>query len=120
VTGRTATGPTTLPEVEQAHCVVCEGSLYFLPDSYPLAFHCNNGHFWTVQDLLDEFMSLGKTPPSSALEYWQRVSRRFHELAARAHQAQQTLVAADFQEAAVRIDQWEQALRRMLSVGPRA
>jgi len=108
---------TRRTEDTQVRCVVCEGPLYFLPDSYPLAFHCESGHFWTVQDLLDEFMPLGKTPPPSALEYWQRVARQFHELAARALQGRHTLVAADFQETAVRIDGWERALRRLLAAG---
>jgi hypothetical protein len=117
VTGRTANGLTRRLDETQVRCVVCEETLHFLPDSYPLAFHCENGHFWTVQDLLDEFMPLGKTPPPSALEYWQRVSRQFHDLAARAHQGGHTLVAADFQETAVRIDEWERALRRLLAAG---
>jgi hypothetical protein len=116
VTGRTGASLTRRTEDTQVRCVVCAGALYFLPDSYPLAFHCEDGHFWTVKDLLDEFMPLGKTPPPSALEYWQRVARQFHELAARAHQGRHPLVAADFKETAVRIDQWEQALRRLLAV----
>jgi hypothetical protein len=107
-------GGDPLPQEADVHCIACDGDLFFLPDCYPLTFHCENGHFLTIRDLLDEFLPLGKTPNAPALEFWERSARLLHQLAGRALEQRHALNAADFKESADRIDQWTRQLRMLL------
>jgi len=109
-----------LPREAEVCCIACGGPLYFLPHSYPLAFHCGNGHFLTVRDLLDEYLPRDKQPPPSALEFWGQKAILFHQLAARALQGGHALIAADFQETAGRIEQWIVQLRTLLHLDDRS
>jgi len=112
-------GGDPLPAEADVHCIACGSELYFLPDSYPLAFHCVEGHFLTIQDLLHEFLPLGKAPEVPNLEFWERSARLLHQLAARALELRHVLNAADFQEMAIRIDRWVAQLRTLLpKTGP--
>jgi hypothetical protein len=111
-------GGYLLPREADVHCIACGSALYFLPDSYPLAFHCENGHFLTIQDLLDEFLPLGRAPDAPALEFWERNARLLHQLAAQALEQRHALNAADFQDSACRIDRWVAQLRMLLPKPP--
>ena len=113
-------GGDPLPAEVDVRCIACGGGLYFLPDSYPLVFHCELGHFLTIEDLLDEFLPLGKTPIAPDLEFWERGARMLHELAARALEGGHALNAADFQDTAGRIDRWVGQLRLLLPRTSRA
>jgi len=113
-------GGDLLPREAGVHCIACGDELYFLPDSYPLAFHCQSGHFLTIQDLLDEFLPLGKTPDSLDLEFWERSARLLHQLAARAMEERHALNAADFQDTADRITRWVAQLRLLVPRTPSA
>jgi hypothetical protein len=101
----------------EIRCLACGDSLYFLPDSYPLVFHCEGGHFLTIRDLLDEALPAGRAPLPDALTHWGHKAQVLHQLAARSLERGQILVAADFQETAGRIDQWIQQLRALLPHG---
>jgi hypothetical protein len=103
-----------LPQGAKVGCIACSEPLYFLPDSYPLAFHCGNGHFLTVPDLLDGYLPQDRKAPMPALELWKQNAILFHRLAAQAMEGGHALVAADFQETAGRIDQWVAQLRTLL------
>ena len=107
-------GGDPLPRDVDVTCIACGGDLYFLPDSYPLAFHCVQGHFLTIQDLLHEFLPLGKAPAAPNLEFWERSARLLHQLAARSLELHHALNAADFQDTANRIDRWVSQLRVLL------
>ena len=107
-------GGDLLPQEADVHCIACGSDLYFLPDSYPLAFHCMNGHYLTIQDLLDQFLPLTRAPSIPTLEVWERGARVLHELAAQSLQQRHALNAADFQETAGRIDRWVAQLRLLL------
>ncbi len=109
-----------LPQEAEVGCIACGKPLYFLPHSYPLAFHCENGHFLTVKDLLDEFLPGDRKPPAPALEFWGQKAVLFHQLAARALEQGHALIAADFQETAGRIDHWIVQLRTLLHLDGRS
>ena len=111
-------GGRTLPD--EARCIACDQALYFLPDSYPLCLHCENGHFWTVGDLLDQFAPANGSQDRSALQYWQEKGHLFHQLAARAFSDGHPLVASDFQDTAGRIDRWLGNLERLLDKSARS
>jgi hypothetical protein len=110
-------GGDPLPAEAEVHCIACGGELYFLPDAYPLAFHCVEGHFLTIQDLLHEFLPLGKAPEAPNLDFWERSARLLHQLAARSLELRHVLNAADFQDTANRIDRWVAQLRELLPKG---
>jgi hypothetical protein len=112
--GRLHLGGDPLPRDVDVRCIACGDPLYFLPDSYPLVFHCGSGHFLTVQDLLDDSVPLGKGPRPAALEYWRGKSRLLQELAGHALSSGNALAAADLQETAERIVQWTRSLRKLL------
>lgn len=96
-------------------CVVCRGSLTLLPDFYPLAFHCEKGHFLTLTDLLDAFLSHGFATAGSTMECWQSKAVLLREFSARALKNGHTFMAADLQEAAQRVDNWVGKLRTLLA-----
>jgi hypothetical protein len=116
--GRPKSGGIPLPEDADVCCIACGEPLYFLPDSYPLVFHCEGGHFLTVRDLLDESLPLAKKPRRPALECWRRKSLLFEDLAGQALLGGHALVAADLQETAGLIDMWAASLIKLL--GPDA
>jgi len=98
-------------------CVSCGGRLSFLSYGYPFTFGCERGHFLTLQSLLDVFLPQEQSEEASALECWERKSRLMRHLAKHALQLGHVLTAADFQEAAVRIDHWVSTLRSMMPLG---
>jgi hypothetical protein len=95
-------------------CVACGGNLTFLPYGYPFAFGCGQGHFLTLQALLDVFLPQARHPELSTLECWERKALLLRLLAQRALEVGHVFTAADFQEVAVRIDHWVATLRRMI------
>lgn len=113
----TALGSELLTEEPEVCCIACSKALYFFPDFYPLSFYCVGGHFQTIEDLLDESLSAEKTLRPSTLEYWRRKALVLHDLARRALSSGHTLVAADLQDAAHRIDGWVANLQK-LQAGP--
>ena len=102
-------GRTLLLDV---HCITCDRAVYFWPDSYPLAFHCEKGHFLTLSDLLNDALA---DPPAPALELWPKRSSLLRRLASQSLERGHAFAAADFQEAANRVDRWVQNLRALLS-----
>src|SRR6516162_7113196 len=95
-------------------CIACGGFLYFLPDSYPLAFRCQIGHFLTLKDLLDQLLLPEKGASLRPVKWWESKALLLHRLAGRALKSGHALSAADFQDAASRIDQWASALQVLL------
>lgn len=120
LTPRTLNGPERAPvsspraEERPIHCVVCGGSLTFLPYAYPFAFGCPQGHFLTLQALLDVNLSQTRHPELSPLECWEHKAILLRHLAQRALEVGHVFTAADFQEVAVRIDHWVATLRNMI------
>jgi len=112
--GKTKWGGVPLPKDAEVRCIACGNPLYFFPDCYPLAFHCEDGHFQTVRDLLDELLPLRKAPQPTALEHWRRKSLLLEELAGRALTGGHALAAADLLETADRITCWVHSLRKLL------
>ncbi len=103
-----------LSEDGSVSCIACGGRLSFLPYAYPFTFGCDQGHFLTLQALLDVFLPQEQAPEVSALECWERKSKLMRHLAKRALEIGHVLTAADFQEVAVRIDHWVSTLRSMM------
>ena len=95
-------------------CIACGGFLYFMPDSYPLAFQCQSGHFLTLKDLLDALLLPEDAPSEGTANDWGGKALLLHRLAGRALKNGHPLAAADFQEAALRVDQWVSKLRRLV------
>lgn len=114
-----ALGSQILPEGVDACCIACSSPLYFIPDSYPLSFHCRNGHYLTLTDLLDDLLSTRKKHTPSTLDCWRARACLLHELAKRALQSGHAFAAADYQDAANRLDQWVTKLRALLPRAPR-
>ena len=107
-------GGDPIPLEAEVHCIACGNPLSFLPDSYPLAFHCEGGHWLTMQDLLDEGFPRPEGAPAAALTFWARQALLLHRLAGQALERGHAFIAADFQETAGRIDNWVAQLRTLL------
>jgi hypothetical protein len=107
-----------LPRDTEVHCISCGGALFFLPDAYPLAFHCDQGHFQTIRELLDGSSLQGHRPPAGALEYWGAKSVLLYQMAASALEQGHVFLAADFQETADRIDLWVSFLKEQPRTSP--
>jgi hypothetical protein len=105
------------PELAALKCIACNHPVTFRPDAYPLAFHCKNGHIFTLTDLLNELPPRGTAPLASTLKGWEERVFQLHELAGTALQGGYAFHAADLQEAANRIDQWLSKLQSLLSKG---
>ena len=108
-------GNDPVPGEVEVRCIACGRPLSFLPDSYPLVFHCGTGHFWTIQDLLDEELPQGKGTPMAAVEFWARKAGHLRGLAASSLGRGHAFIAADLQDTARRIDQWVTQLRGLLA-----
>lgn len=95
-------------------CLACDGPLHFLPDCYPLIFRCVNGHCLTLQDLLNHDLphtTAGRGDLSQyTLDNWTTRARLFDELSASALRNGHAFMAADFQDAAHRIEGWVASL----------
>ena len=106
-----------LPFLEdaEASCPACDRAIALQPSAYPLAFHCAGGHSLTLEDLLNDALLCGDRSPASAFELWPEKVILLRRLAGKALGLGNTLVAADLQEAATRIDQWVSNLRVLLS-----
>jgi hypothetical protein len=110
-------GGESLPEGARIDCNACGGTLYYFPDSYPLAFHCESGHFFTVRDLLDELLAHGRNAPTSTLQSWRGNAMLLRQMAGRALEGGHAFAAADLQETAHRIDLWVAKLQVLLPGG---
>jgi len=97
------------------NCTACGGDLLFLPYAYPFTFGCKQGHFVTLQALLDVLLPQDQLPEPSALECWERKAYLLRQLAQRALEVGHVFTAADFQEVADRIEHWVSTLRNMLT-----
>ena len=101
-----------------ASCLACRRPLSLAPDCYPLVFRCGSGHLFTLRDLLDhdfpkeEFGPLGRT--RLTLRNWEARARMLHDLSGRALRDGNALAAADFKEAAGRIERWSNSLRTLI------
>jgi hypothetical protein len=104
-----------LSQDSSVNCIACGGDLNFLPYAYPLTFGCSQGHFVTLQALLDVFLPQEQLPEMSALECWERKALLLRQLAQRALEVGHVFTAADFQEVADRIEHWVSTLRTMLT-----
>jgi hypothetical protein len=104
----------------EAACLACDRPLSFLPDSYPLVFRCENGHCLTLRDLLDHDWpretEIRLDLLESTLARWTARARMLHSLSGAALRYGHALIAADFKEAAGRIDGWTASL---LSLRPK-
>lgn len=98
-------------------CNACDGALFFLPDAYPLVFRCHNGHFLTLGDLLDRLLSRDPGTSATVEVGWTETAVFLHKLAARALQCGHAFAAADFQDAATRVDRWVITLRTLVPGG---
>jgi hypothetical protein len=112
-------GPLPSPDREDC-CIVCGEPLEFLPHSYPLVFRCENDHLFTLGDFLNQDLPEGRCPENRVataltLLRWRKRSRMLNGLANRAIRNGHAFVAADFKDAARRIDGWVRNLRLLLS-----
>jgi hypothetical protein len=102
-----------------ANCIACDGDLYYVPDCYPLIFRCANAHCLTLEDLLSHDHRPGAAEPvnlpQSTLDAWVARARILHELSGTALRNGHAFMAADFQEAANRIEGWVSTLRSLLA-----
>ena len=101
------------PESVDVSCRRCGSALRLLSDSYPLVFRCENAHLLHWADLLK-----GDIPPGGSvplLRIWEQEVRMLHELSGCALHHGRTLVAADFKDAADRIEGWMASLLSLLS-----
>jgi hypothetical protein len=108
----------TPPRGLGANCIACDADLYYLPDCYPLLFRCANAHCLTLEDLLSHDYPGAAEPvnlPQSTLDNWVARARILHELSGSALLNGHAFMAADFQEAANRIEGWVSTLRSLLA-----
>jgi len=100
-------------------CLACDGPLYLLPDCYPLVFRCENEHCLTLEDLLSHDLPRGTIGPGnlpqSTMDDWEGRAQILYELSERALRNGHAFMAADFQEAANRIEGWVSSLRMLLT-----
>ena len=108
-------GLNPLSQDSSVNCTTCGGDLNFLPYAYPFTFSCSQGHFVTLQALLDVLLPQDQLPEPSALECWERKASLLRLLAQRALEVGHVFTAADFQEVADRIEHWVSTLRNMLT-----
>ncbi|HLY10586.1 MAG TPA: hypothetical protein VKW04_14880 [Planctomycetota bacterium] len=103
------------PLVEEGFpvCTECGGKLSFLTYSYPFTFGCVQGHFMTLQALLDVLLTRAPASELSALDCWDRKAVLLRQLAQRALEVGHVFTAADLQEVALRIDHWVTTLRSL-------
>ena len=105
-----------------ALCLACDAPLSLAPDCYPLVFRCPRDHFFTLNDLLDydfpkETMRPGERPWHT-LSTWEARARLLHEFSGRAFRDGHAFVAADFKEAARRVERWTSSLKMLLGELP--
>jgi len=79
-------------------CSLCELPLYLPLHQAPIHFRCENGHLFTVQDLLRRWFPDHRPPSPLALRTWAKWVRLFGELARGALSFGNVLMAADLQE----------------------
>lgn len=104
-----------LSQDSSVNCTDCGGDLNFLPYAFPFTFSCSQGHFVTLQALLDVLLPQDQLPEPSALECWDRKAFLLRQLAQRALEVGHVFTAADLQEVADRIEHWVSTLRNMLT-----
>jgi len=102
------------PASVDVSCRKCGGPLHLLSESYPLVFCCDNDHLLRWRDLLD--LDLPEDGPLPILRIWKHEARMLHELSGCALHHGRTLIAADFKEAAVRIEGWISSLHSLLTI----
>jgi len=78
--------------------MICELPLYLPLHQAPIHFRCENGHRFTVRDLLHRWFPDHRPPSPLALRTWAKWVRLFGELARGALTFGHVLMAADLQE----------------------
>src|SRR5258708_26855783 len=92
------------PDLVDVSCRRCGSPLHLVSDAVPLVFSCDNAHLLRWRDLLEvDFPGSGPMP---LLRTWEQEARMLHELSGCALHHGRALVAADFKEAALRIEGW--------------
>lgn len=84
-------------------CSICDLPLYLPLHRAPIHFCCENGHLFTVQDLLRRWFPEHRPPSPLALRTWARWVRLFGELARGALTFGHVLMAADLQEVILKV-----------------
>jgi len=97
----------------EAFCRSCGSPLHLLPDTYPLIFLCDREHLHAWVDLFKDDLPGGGPPPM--LKIWEQEVRLLHKLSSSALHHGRTFVAADFKEAADRIEGWISSFQSLLS-----
>jgi hypothetical protein len=95
-------------------CRTCARPLELFPDSRPILFHCEEAHFFTVADLLEELIPRDLKQLAVALRAWEERALALYRLAGRALANGHVFVAADLQEAGRRIEERARSLRPLL------
>ena len=86
-------------------CQACQEPLALVPDSQPLLFHCDEGHYFTLGELLDGIHARGLVQLVAELRTWRKRALEFYRLAGWALSNGHAFAAADLQEAGRRIDE---------------
>jgi len=97
-------------------CPVCQSPLSL--DSDPPLFRCLHQHRHTIEELLHLGFPKGDDAeaalPWSMLKIWEHQARVLRELSASALRNGHALIAADFREAATRIEGWMSCLSSLM------
>ena len=98
-------------------CPRCHSALSL--DSDPLQVRCLHQHLHTLEELLHRDFPKGddarKDLPPSLLRIWEHQALMLRELSASALRNGHALIAADFREAATRIEGWMSSLSSLMS-----
>src|SRR5687767_1525901 len=100
-------GGLTLSSCEPGEitCHACLEALALVPDSRPLLFHCAEGHYYTLSQLLDGIHARGLVQLVAELRTWRKRAIEFYRLAGWALSNGHAFAAADLQDAGRRIDE---------------
>jgi len=85
--------------------------LFLLLQETPIHFRCENGHLFTVQELLRRWFPEDRPPSPLALRTWAKWVRLFGELARGALTFGHVLMAADLQDAILHVADRLQTVR---------
>lgn len=86
---------------------------------HPLLLRCEHDHLQTLEEALHHDLREGDCErgviPWSMIRVWEHQARKLHELSGCAYVNGDSLVAADFQEAAHRIEDWMASLSTVMA-----
>jgi len=97
-------------------CPICHSAQSL--DSNPLQVRCVNQHLHTLEELLHRDFAKNdaqKDLPPSMLRIWEHQALMLRELSASALRNGHALIAADFREAATRIEGWMSSLSSLMA-----